>query len=123
MYAGANMGHPARGSFWSKCSPERWIGLGYLTISVSLMDVEVVVQLPLAYAVVVAFPFLGLHLDVVIGVVAAQGFTHHLVPRQRFDGRLKRSRKMADAARVQFFPGHLIQIVMAWHTWIDFLID
>ena len=35
------------------------------------MDVEVVVQLPLAYAVVVALPFLGLYLDVVVGVVAA----------------------------------------------------
>ena len=59
------------------------------------MNVKVVIEFPLAYAVVVALPFIGLHLDVVICVLAAWGFTHHLVLRQCVDGRLKRGPEMA----------------------------
>ena len=43
------------------------------------IDVEVAVQLPLADAVVVALPLLGLHLDVVIRVLRTQRVAHHFV--------------------------------------------
>src|SRR5579871_2934544 len=54
-----------------------------------LMSVEVAVELPLADAVVVAFPLFSFHLDVVACIFLTQGLADYIVHRERLDGSLQ----------------------------------